>query len=125
MIADIYNHKLKFDAKSRQSGLPIETMEQFMYTYLVQKYGLKSLIVEWATAIINGVRAYAREDHEVALFAKVLKNECDEEFRYIQVHVKNTLEQVLKSVYREKQPLKTEKDLCALIDNLKKHNGNG
>ena len=35
MIADIYNQKLKFDAKSRQSGLPIETMEQFMYTYLV------------------------------------------------------------------------------------------
>ena len=54
-----------------------------MYTYLVHKYGLKSLIVEWATAIINGVRAYLQEDHEVSLFAKVLKNECDEEFRYI------------------------------------------
>lgn len=83
MISDIYNQKLKFDAKSCQSGLPVETMEQFMYTYLVQKYGLKSLIVEWATAIINGVRAYSRDDHEVALFAKVLKNECDEEFRFI------------------------------------------
>lgn len=83
MIGDIYNQKLKFDSKSRQSGLPVETMEQFMYTYLVQKYGLKSLIVEWATAIINGVRAYSRDDHEVALFAKVLKNECDEEFRFI------------------------------------------
>ena len=43
-------------------------MEQFMYTYLVQKYGIKSLIVEWGTSIINGVRAYARGDHEVALF---------------------------------------------------------
>ena len=82
-----------------------------MYTYLVQKYGLKSLIVEWATAIINGVRTYAREDHEVSLFAKVLKNECDEEFRFIQVHVRNTLEQVLKAVHREKQPLRSEKDL--------------
>ena len=49
-----------------------------MYTYLVQKYGLRSLIVEWATAIINGVRAYGAEDHEVALFSLVLKNECDE-----------------------------------------------
>ena len=63
-----------------------------MYTFLVQKYGLKSLIVEWATAIINAVRAYTREDHEEALFAMVLKNECDEEFRYIQVHVKSTIE---------------------------------
>jgi len=87
----MYNQKLKFDLKARESGLPVETMEQFMCTFLVQKYGIKSLIVEWATAIINGVRSHSQEDHEVALFAKVLKNECDEEFRYIQVHVKNTL----------------------------------
>ena len=100
-------------------------MEQFMYTYLVQKYGLKSLIVEWATAIINGVRAYARDDHEVALFAKVLKNECDEEFRYIQVHVRSTMEQVLKTVYRDRHPLKSEKDLNQMVDKLKKHNGTG
>lgn len=88
--------------------MPVETMEQFMYTYLVQKYGLKTLIVEWATAIINGLRAYLNEDHEVALFAKVLKNECDEEFRYIQVHVRDTLKAVLRSVLREKHPLKSE-----------------
>jgi len=31
----------------------------------------------------------------------------------------------LKAVYREKQPLKSEKDLNALLDNLKKQNGNG
>lgn len=124
-IGEIYSQKLKFDAKSRKSGLPIETMEQFMYTYLVQKYGLKSLIVEWATAIINAVRAYSREDHEVALFAKVLKNECDEEFRYIQVHVKGTIEQVLKAIFREKAPLKSEKDLNTMIETLKKQNGNG
>ena len=30
-------------------------MEQFMYTYLNQKYGLKNLIIEWIVAIINGV----------------------------------------------------------------------
>ena len=29
-----------------------------MYTYLVQKYGLKNLIVEWATAIINSIKFY-------------------------------------------------------------------
>lgn len=54
-----------------------------MYTYLNQKYGLKSLIVEWAAAIINGIKSYIHEDHEVALFAKILKNECDEDFRFI------------------------------------------
>ncbi len=62
-----------------------------MYTYLNQKYGLKSLIIEWASTLINGVRSYLRDDHEVTLFCKILKNECDEEFRFIQMHVKETL----------------------------------
>jgi hypothetical protein len=62
-----------------------------MYTYLNQKYGLKSLIIEWASTIINGVRTYLKDDHEVTLFGKILKNECDEEFRFIQMHVKETL----------------------------------
>jgi hypothetical protein len=54
-----------------------------MYTYLNQKYGLRSLTIEWAASIINSVKIYLHEDHEVTLFAKILKNECDEEFRLI------------------------------------------
>ena len=82
-----------------------------MYTYLVHKYGLKSLIVEWATAIINGVRAHMQADHEICLFAKVLKNECDEDFRLIQNHVKQSVLSVLKGCLREKYPLKSEADI--------------
>ena len=55
-----------------------------MYTYLNQKYGLKSLIVEWAASIINAVKTFIKEEHDVSLFAKILKNECDEDFRFIQ-----------------------------------------
>ena len=69
--------------KCAESKVSRETMEQYMYTYLNQKYGLKSLIVEWAASIINGVKKYGREDHDVALFAKILKNECDENFRFV------------------------------------------
>ena len=58
-------------------------MEQYMYTYLNQRYGLKNLIIEWAAAIINGIKAFIKEDHDIALFGKILKNECDEEFRFI------------------------------------------
>ena len=62
-----------------------------MYTYLNQKYGLKTLIVEWASGIIQGVKTYLQDDHDVTLFAKILKNECDEEFRVVQTHVKESL----------------------------------
>jgi hypothetical protein len=86
-------------------------MEQYMYTYLNQKYGLKSLIVEWAASIINAVKTYLREDHEVTLFAKILKNECDEEFRLIQMHVKETLVKLVEVIYQDKFPLKSKQDV--------------
>lgn len=112
----MYAQKIKFDKKCDDSKAPKETMEQYMYTYLNQKYGLKSLIVEWAASIINGVKTYLKEDHEVTLFAKILKNECDEEFRLIQMHVKDTLLQLVKASYKDKYPLKSEKDVQAYVD---------
>lgn len=86
-----------------------------MYTYLNQRYGLKNLIIEWVAAIINGIKTYLREDHDVALFGKILKNECDEEFRYIQVHVKETLISLLKSLLKERFPLKSESEIGKMI----------
>ena len=56
LINDIYAQKTKFDQKCEESHLPRETMEQFMYTYLNQRYGLKNLIIEWAAAIITGIK---------------------------------------------------------------------
>eukprot|EP00351_Strombidinopsis_sp_SopsisLIS2011_P003375 CAMPEP_0116875592 /NCGR_PEP_ID=MMETSP0463-20121206/7622_1 /TAXON_ID=181622 /ORGANISM="Strombidinopsis sp, Strain SopsisLIS2011" /LENGTH=63 /DNA_ID=CAMNT_0004521527 /DNA_START=353 /DNA_END=544 /DNA_ORIENTATION=+ len=63
--------------------MPRETLEQYMYTYLNQRYGLKNLIIEWAAAIINAVKLYQKDQHDVQLFGKILRNECDEEFRLI------------------------------------------
>lgn len=71
MINEIYASKEEYDKKCFESKLPKETMEQHMYTYLNQKYGLKSLIVEWATSMINGIKYYSTEDSEVCLFGKV------------------------------------------------------
>ena len=94
-------------------------MEQFMYTYLNQKYGLKPLIVEWAAAIINGVKKYNRADHDVTLFAKILKNECDEEFRFIQDHVKNTLLEMVKAMLKDRHPLKSKEDITSMLNKIK------
>ena len=94
IICDMYSQKVKYDIKCRESYLRIETMEQFMYTYLNQKYGLKTLIIEWASTLIQGIKTYLRDDHEITLFAKILKNECDEEFRFVQAHVKESLSNI-------------------------------
>ena len=89
-----------------------------MYTYLNQKYGLKSLIVEWAASIINAVKTSIKEEHDVSLFAKILKNECDEDFRFIQQHVKETLVSLVKVMLKDKHPLKTEGDIQKMLDNV-------
>ena len=112
----MYAQKVRFDKKCEESRAPKETMEQYMYTYLNQKYGLKSLIVEWAASIINAVKTYLREDHEVTLFAKILKNECDEEFRLIQMHVKETLVKLVEVIYQDKFPLKSKQDVQSYLE---------
>lgn len=121
MINDIYLSKVKYDKKCEENQLPRETMEQYMYTYLNQRYGLKNLIIEWAASIINGIKKYSKEDHSVSLFGKILRNECDEEFRFIQMHVQETLNNLLRAVLREKFPHKSEQGITTVFDQI--HNG--
>ena len=48
-------------------------MEQHMYTYLNQKYGLRSLIVEQASAIIRAANKFCDSDNDVAVFVRILR----------------------------------------------------
>ncbi len=73
MITEIYNSKEEYDKKCLENKVPKETMEQHMYSYLNHKYGLKSLIIEWASNLINGIKTYSIEDSEINLFGKVKK----------------------------------------------------
>lgn len=115
-IQDMYSQKIKFDKKCEDSKQPRETMEQFMYTYLNQKYGLKNLIIEWVAAIINGISNHYADDHDVSLFGKILKNECDEEFRFIQMHVKDTLHNLLKVLLKDRYPFKVETEINKILE---------
>lgn len=119
-INEIYENKEKHDEKCRRTRLPLETMEQFMFTHLNQKYGLKNLIIEWAASIVNGVKLYMKEDFDVALFAKLLKNEVEEDFRYIQDKIKTTVSKVLRKHLREKFKHKGEQELSEIQNSMEK-----
>ena len=86
-----------------------------MYTYLNQKYGLKSLVIEWAAAIIAAIKQYSSEDSEVAVLGKILRNECDEDFRFVLLQVKETVVELIKMHLRAKHPLKSNADITAAI----------
>jgi hypothetical protein len=118
IIREIYEHKERHDEKCKRTKLPLETMEQFMFTFLNQKYGLKNLIIEWAASIVNGVKWYMKEDSDVSLFAKILKNEIEEDFRYIQDKVKTTVSNVLKKYIKEKHKHKRELEINAIVRDI-------
>jgi len=59
-----------------------------------------------------------REDSDVALFAKLLKNEIEEDFRYIQDKIKTTVSKVLKRHLRDKYKLKSELDINSIQESM-------
>ena len=50
IIQNIYKSKITFDQNCIDLNKPLETMEQHMYQYLNNKYGLKNLTIEYASA---------------------------------------------------------------------------
>merc|ERR1711865_1335827 len=114
-VDELYESKVKFDAKCREARLPRETMEQHLYTYLNQKYGIKSLIIEWASAVMAAVKKFSDEDNDVAVFGRILRNEIDEEFRIVQKQLKDTVAELLRVYLKGKHPLKSEDEVSKLL----------
>ncbi|CAD8085793.1 unnamed protein product [Paramecium sonneborni] len=110
-IQEIYDSKTKYDLKCQETKQARETMEQYMYTYLNQKYGLKNIIIEQASTIIQSVKRLSQEDNDICVFGKILRNECDEEFRFVQIQVKQTISELLRMFLRQKNPLKNMTDI--------------
>lgn len=54
----------------------------------------------------------------MCLFGKVLRNEVDEEFRFVQQALKDTVSVLLKQLVRERYPLKGETELKHMIDEI-------
>lgn len=88
MIQEIYTSKNKFDSKCQQNRLPQETMEEYMYTFLNQKYGLRSLTITWASSLINGIRKYSKLDFEILQFGKILRGKISEYHRFTSEQIK-------------------------------------
>ena len=120
IINDIYHSKEEFDKKSDENKLPRETLEQHMYTYLNQKYGLKSIIIEWASNIINGIKIFSSEDSEICLFGKILRNEIEEDARFIYSRLQQSILEYLKYYFKSKNPYKTTKDINKMLNEKKK-----
>lgn len=119
VINEIYQSKIHNDKKLADSNLQKETLEQHMYTYLNYKYGLKNLVIEWATAIIEGIRKYSRDNSEICLFGKILRNEIEENEILIISKLKSTINSYLEYFLQNKYTLKTKGDIVQLVNKIK------
>ncbi|OMJ73081.1 hypothetical protein SteCoe_28308 [Stentor coeruleus] len=115
-IEEIYTSKEKFDQKCIETHQAKETMEEYMYSYLNQKYGLKSLIQDWISAIVKAVEKYEPEDPDVLLFAKIIRHQIEENYRKVFQEVRKTSLQLLKIHLKNKFPYMQEKAVKELLN---------
>ena len=116
IMNEIYNSKRIYDEKCYENKIPRETLEQHMYTYLNQKYGLKNLTIEWASSIINAIKIYSNEDCDINLFGKILRNEQEEDSRLVIENLKSNISELLEFYLRSKNPFKSKMDIKKMLE---------
>ena len=119
IINEIYISKENYDIKCEQYKLPKETLEEHMYTFLNKKYGLKSLIIDWAKNIISGIKYYSKKDSIVLLFGKIMRNEQEEKARFIIQKVQESIEELLLYYIKRQNPLKLVDDINRIFQQKK------
>ena len=110
-ISELFAAKAKFDQKCSQARLPMESVSAFLDTHLTKKFGLKGLKQDWVGAVQQAVSRFEQTDNDVAVFGLILRNLCDEEFRLVQMQLKETAGHLLRLQLKEKNPLKSASDI--------------
>ena len=118
-INDIYNSKIENDKKLVQNHQQKLTMEQFLYHYLNNKYGLKNLVIEYASGIIQGIKDFSKKNSEVLLFGKILRNELEEQEILIISKLKETIHDFLIYYYQNKYQYKGKNEVDILVQKCK------
>ena len=118
IIYNIYDAKELFNKKCIENKSQKETLEQFMYTYLNNKYGLKNMVIEWATNIINGIKNYSLIDNEICLFGKILRNELDESCHMIMPQIKKNVNDILINILKKEYTYKNDNEIMKLKNKL-------
>ena len=99
---EIYESKIEYDKICKDNRLKGESMEQYMYKFLNNKYGLKNLVIEWSSSIITGIKMYSSSDSDINLFGKILKNKVEEGHRIVINKLKATIKELYDTYIKNK-----------------------
>lgn len=118
LINEICTQKIKYDKKCMETKMARETMEQYMYTYLNQIYGLKPLINDNAKLITEGIEKYCETDLDVFLFQKIMHSEIEEEYMQDYIKLKTNFKSSLKQGFKKKYKNKSEPEAISYIESI-------
>ena len=120
IIQNIYKSKIIYDQNCIELNKPLETMEQHMYQYLNQKFGLKSLTIEYVSAIINGIKEYSKKDMNIKLFGMLLRNEVEENTLTIVEKIKQVVQETLEYFISQKNQYKSSVEIYKISEKYRK-----
>ncbi len=100
IINQIYKIRANRIKKQMTGSYTKGTLETDLMAYLKSKYGLKKLIIEWNINILSSIKAFSKINGEVCLFGLILKNELDEGSIDILFKIKETVDGILKPLYK-------------------------
>ena len=119
LIQEIYKSKLNYDQSCINLNKPFSTMEQHMYQFLNYKFGLKSLTIEYAAAIINGIKEFSKIDINIKLFGMLLRNEVEENTLTIVDRIKQFVQETLEYYISQKNPYKLPNEITKIANDMK------
>ena len=79
-----------------------------MYTFLNQRYGLRSLTISHAASIIKAIKQYSPDDFEALQFGKMLRSNIPESYPLLVNQLKKAAADQVKHWLWEKHPSKNE-----------------
>lgn len=97
IIASVCASKVQQDRRCVELHEPLETMEQHLYSYFSRRYGHKSIVEEWAQAVLHATQRWAPRECDVQVFDKILRNTLAESFATVQETLRSTVQTLLRS----------------------------
>ena len=100
LVHDIMENKASFDERAESSGGLPQLLEEFLYVYFKQRYGLKDLILVEITSLMDQIKYLTPKSAEIRAFKGMLKNEIDEKFYWLLQEIKKNMVSNLDLYYK-------------------------
>jgi len=95
-LNDIYQYN--YSKNKTNSGSIANSIDSF----LLRKYGLKSIASFWKNKIMEGIEFYHESDNEVSLFKKIIENKIEDYYYFSYKELKRNCVSILIKLIKEK-----------------------